>query len=120
MLNFNSILIFSENPKALVEFYKKVFDAEPGWSGGDFTGFKAGSGFVTIGPHSEIHGKNSNPARMIFNLESEDVKKEFERIKGIGAKIVKDPYQPSEEHDMWIATFADPDDNYFQLTSPMK
>jgi predicted enzyme related to lactoylglutathione lyase len=29
--------------------------------------------------------------------------------------VVKEPY---ELQGMWIATFADPDGNYFQLTSP--
>ncbi len=34
--------------------------------------------------------------------------------------VVRDPYNPGESADMGlIATFADPDDNYFQLMSPM-
>jgi predicted enzyme related to lactoylglutathione lyase len=33
--------------------------------------------------------------------------------------VVREPYQPGEETEMWIATFSDPDDNYFQLVSPM-
>ena len=40
---------------------------------------------------------------------------EFERIKAAGAEVVKEPY---EIEGMWIATFADPDGNYFQLMSP--
>lgn len=117
MLNFNSILLFSENPKALVEFYKKVLESEPGWTGGDFTGFQVGDGYITIGPHDKVKGKSTNPERIMLNLETDDVKGDFERIKGLGAGIVAEPYRPSEE-DMWIATFADPDGNYFQLVSP--
>ncbi len=121
MLDLNSLLLFSEKPSTLVEFYKKVFNSDPSWSGGDFNGFKVGSGFLTIGPHDKVHGKNTNPERIIFNLETEDVKAEFDRIKKAGgATVIKDPYQPSEEQNMWIATFADPDGNYFQLMSPMK
>jgi hypothetical protein len=32
------------------------------------------------------------------------------------------PYQPDKERDSnaWLATFADPDGNYFQLLTPMK
>lgn len=119
MLNFNSILLFSANPKALVDFYKKVFDAEPGWSGGDFTGFKVGDGYITIGPHDKVKGKSTNPERIMFNFETEDVQEECERIQGLGAKVVAEPYHPSEAEEMWIATFADPDGNYFQLVSPM-
>jgi predicted enzyme related to lactoylglutathione lyase len=33
--------------------------------------------------------------------------------------VVQEPYQPGEEPEGWIATFSDPDDNYFQLMSPM-
>jgi predicted enzyme related to lactoylglutathione lyase len=117
LLNFNSILLFSENPKALVEFYKKVLETEEGWSGGDFTGFPAGDGYITIGPHDKVKGKSTNPERIMFNLDTDDVKGEFERIKGIGAEVIAEPYKPSEE-DMWIATFADPDGNYFQLVTP--
>jgi predicted enzyme related to lactoylglutathione lyase len=122
MLNFNSLIIFSENPKALVEFYKKVFNVDPGWSEGDYSGFQLGSGHIVFGPHSEVHGKNVNPERQMFFLETEDVKGEFERIKATGAKVIKDPYHAAEDPDKGglIATFADPDNNYFQLASPMK
>jgi hypothetical protein len=34
------------------------------------------------------------------------------------ATLVQKPYQPDEDPEGWIATFADPDDNYFQLVSP--
>ena len=37
-----------------------------------------------------------------------------------GATVVQEPYQPGEAPEGWIATFSDPDDNYFQLLSPME
>lgn len=120
MLNLDSLLVFSENPKKLVEFYKKVLDEEPGWTGGDYTGFKVGSSYLMIGPHDKVKGSNVNPERIMFNFSTSDVKAEFERIKNLGAKIVAEPYQPGEEPKMWLATFADPDGNYFQIGSEMK
>ena len=122
MLNLNSILLFSENPKELAEFYKKVFQAEPGWSEGGYNGFKAGDSYLTIGPHDKVHGKSKNPERILLNFETKDVKKEFERIKKLGAKVIAEPYNPGEDDnkDSLIATFADPDGNYFQIMSPMK
>lgn len=122
MLNYNSLIIFSENPKNLIEFYKKVFQTEPGWTGGDFSGFSVGSGFIVIGPHSEVKGKNSNPQRLQFTFETKEVEKEFERIKGIGATVIATPYSPSEENNdkMLLATLADPDGNFFQLATPME
>lgn len=118
MLHFGSILLFSENPKKLAEFYRKVFRKKPDWSEGGYYGFMTGKGFITIGPHKKVRGKNRNPERMMFNLETKDVKREFGRIKKIGAKVVAEPYHPMEAEDMTIATFADPDNNYFQLVTP--
>lgn len=120
MLNLNSILVFSENTSALVDFYKKVLQSEPEWSGGDFHGFKAGVGYLFIGPHDKVKGKSTHPERIIFNFETPDVEEEFNRIKGLGAKVVKAPYHPAEEKKMLLATLADPDGNFFQLTSPME
>ncbi len=120
MLNFNSALLFSENPSALVEFYKKVFEKDPEWSGGDFHGFMVGSGGIIIGPHDKVNGKNDHPERIMFNFETEDVEKEFERIQSLGTEVIAKPYHPSEEESMMIATFADIDGNYFQIASPMK
>lgn len=120
MLNFNSILLFSEDPKALAEFYKKIFAKDPDWNEGDYVGFMVGSGFITIGSHSKVKGKNEHPQRMMVNFETNDVKGEFDRIKGLGTKVITEPYHPMEAEEMWIATFEDPDGNYFQLMSPMK
>lgn len=120
MLNFNSVLLFSEDPKSLSEFYKKVFEMEPGWNEGGYSGFLVGTGAVTIGPHDKVHGMNKTPERIIINYETEDVKGEFERIKKLGAKVVAEPYNPGEEPTMMLATFEDPDGNYFQLATPFK
>lgn len=118
MLNLNSILVFSENPKELAHFYKKVFQKEPDWADQDYYGFSVGKGSLTVGPHDEVHGENTNPQRIMFNLETKDVEEEFERIKKAGAKIIAKPYKASEDPKMWIATLADLDNNYFQLVSP--
>jgi len=123
MLNFNSIIIFSENPTTLVDFYKRVFDKEPDWTGGDFTGFQIGSGFVVFGPHDKVHGINPNPERMMINVESDNLMGDFERIKALGAKVIATPYHPKEEEndeEGKIGTFEDPDGNFFQIASPFK
>jgi hypothetical protein len=52
------------------------------------------------------------------DFETPDVRGEFERLKAAGATVVQEPYQPDEDPEGWIATFSDPDDNYFQLVSP--
>ncbi len=119
MLNFNSILLFSADAGKLADFYQRVFAADPIMEAEGYKSFQVGSGVITIGPHEKVHGTSANPERILLNLETTDVKGEFDRIKGLGAKVIAEPYQMTEESSGWIATFADPDGNYFQLMSPM-
>src|SRR5512142_2965736 len=107
MLNFGSVLVCSEDPLRLAEFYGKVFQKDPDWSEGGYYGFKAGNGIITFGPHDKVHGRNANPERVLFNFETRDVKGEYERIKKLGAAVVAEPYTPAEESEMMIATFSD-------------
>jgi predicted enzyme related to lactoylglutathione lyase len=116
-VNFNSILIGSENPDRLVAYYSKLFG--DGWVDGGYTGWQLGSGNITVGPHDQVHGKNPAPGRIIINIESDDVKGDFARFEAAGATVIREPYTFEEAPGSWIATFADPDDNYFQLMSPM-
>jgi predicted enzyme related to lactoylglutathione lyase len=118
MLNFNNVMIGSDEPKALSDFYTKVL-GKPTWDEGGFVGWQVGSGSLMIGAHSEVKGRNEMPGRIILNFETPDVQGEFERIKGLGANVVQEPYQPGGAPEMWLATFDDPDGNYFQLASPM-
>jgi predicted enzyme related to lactoylglutathione lyase len=117
-MNFNSILIGSEDPGRLVDYYRRLL-GEPAFSGEGYTSWMIGSGAVTVGPHTEVKGRNSTPGRLIWNIESSDVQGDFERFRSAGATVVQAPYEFEGSPGTWIATFADPDDNYFQLISPM-
>jgi predicted enzyme related to lactoylglutathione lyase len=119
-MDFNSVLIGSEDPQRLVDYYSKLF-GEPMFSQGGYTGWQIGSGFVTVGPHDQVKGKNAAPGRIILNIETPDVKGEFDAMVAKGAIVVRAPYGFDEFPDApaAIATLADPDDNYFQLMSPM-
>jgi predicted enzyme related to lactoylglutathione lyase len=119
MLDFNSVLIGSADPQKLTEFYTEII-GKPAFEDGGFTGFQVGSGWLMIGPHSDVKGGNKEPGRIILNFETPDVKGEFKRIKDLGTKVQAEPYNPSgNTGDMLLATFVDPDGNYFQLASPM-
>ena len=72
---------------------------------------------LAIGPHSEVKGKNPQPERIMLNFATADVNGEFERIKALGAEVVAEPYEAGGG-GMVMCTFADPDGNYFQLTTP--
>jgi predicted enzyme related to lactoylglutathione lyase len=122
MLDMTTVMINSEDPEGLSAFYTKIL-GEPGWRDSAYVGWRAGSGMLVVGPHSEVKGRNETPGRIMMNFETSDVQGEFERIKGEGATVVAEPYQPGGDvapaGEFWLATFADPDGNYFQLASPM-
>ena len=111
-------MVGTMQPKVLADFYKQVFNAPSDSDDEGWYGWLVGNTYFMIGEHSEMGGKTKDPGRIMINLETKDVKGEFERIKKIeGAEVVKEPY---EMGGMWIATFADPDGNYFQLMPPWK
>jgi predicted enzyme related to lactoylglutathione lyase len=118
-MTISSILIGSENPQKLTEYYGKLF-GKPIMEEERYTSWQLGNSGLTVGPHDEVTGKNPQPGRVIWNIETPDVKAEFDRLKAAGAIVIKEPYKPSEDFDMWIATFADPDDNYWQIGTPFR
>src|SRR5438128_542997 len=110
MLNLSSIMIGTMQPKEMAAFYEEVFQKKPEMEEGEWHGWLVGKTFFTVGEHSEMKGKSKEGARVMFNLETNEVEKEFNRIKSIkGATVVKEPY---EMQNAWIATLADPDGNY--------
>ncbi len=109
-------MVGTMQPKAMIEFYEKVFGKKPDMNEGEWGGWMVGSCFFGVGKHSEMIGKAKDPGRVMFNLETKAVKEEFARIKAIkGVAVIKEPY---EMQGAWIATLADPDGNYFQLMTP--
>jgi predicted enzyme related to lactoylglutathione lyase len=122
-VDFNSILIGSEDAEGLASYYTRLF-GEPAWNDNGYVGWMLGGGSVTVGPHSEVHGTNPQPGRLIWNIETDDVAGEFERLKGAGAIVIREPYSMGDGEaaadQSLIATLADPDGNYFQLMSPMQ
>ena len=115
MLDLHSVTIGSTQPKELAQFYEKVFGKPTDMAGGGYFGWLVGHSFFSVGQHSETKGLSKDPARVILNFETDQVKAEFERIKNLGAMVIKEPYQMGGS---WIATLADPDGNYFQLMTP--
>lgn len=118
MLDLNSIMIGTQQPKVLANFYEKVLgkpaemvDEEHG-----FFGWQVGSAYLSVLEHSEMGGSAKDPGRVLLNFETAQVKEEFERIKALGGTVIRAPY---EMEGGWIATLADPEGNYFQLVTPM-
>jgi predicted enzyme related to lactoylglutathione lyase len=117
-MKLSSLLIGSEDPRKLKDYYTKLF-GEPTFEDNGYFGWRLGDAAVTFGPHDAVKGKNREPGRILWNLETADVKGDFEKLRRAGAQVVKEPYEMGDEGGFWIATLADPDGNYFQLMSPM-
>lgn len=115
-VKFSSIMLGTSNPQALADSYAKIFNraADMVEEGGWYM-WGTNDGSLSIGEHSEVKGQAKEPARVIINLETADVKGEFERIKAAGVTVIKEPY---EMGGGWIATLADADGNYVQLMTP--
>ena len=120
MLNLSSSMIGTEDAVGLVAFYTKIL-GEPSWGEGGYTGWQAGDGMLMIGPHSDVKGRNETPGRIILGFETPDFQAEFDRIKGLGVTVERAPYHPGQNAapEFWLATFEDPDGNFFQIASPM-
>ena len=54
-MNFNSILIGTDDAQRLGDYYTKVL-GEPGYAQDGFFGWQIGSGYVSVAAHSEVHG----------------------------------------------------------------
>lgn len=119
MLNLNSVMIGTKQPRLLAAFYEKVIGrpADMADSENGFFGWQVGSTNLSVLEHSEMGGNTKDPGRLILNFETSQVKEEFERIKAIGGSVIREPY---EMGGGWIATLADPEGNYFQLVTPME
>ena len=92
MLNLNSVMLGTKQPKEMVTFYESVFGkpADMNDSENGFWGWQLGSGFMGILNHSEMGGKAKDPGRVMINFETPQVKEEFERIKALGATVIKE------------------------------
>ena len=118
VLNLNSIMVGTKQSKVLTAFYEKVIGRPPDMTDieNGFFGWQVGSAYFSVLEHSEMSGNTKDPGRLMFNFETARVKEEFERIKAIGAAVIR---EPSAMGEGWLATLADPDGNYFQLVTPM-
>ena len=118
MLNLNSVMIGTKRTREMAAFYEKVLGkpAEMKDETYGFYGWQAGACYFSVMDHSEMTGPAKDPARVLFNFETSQVRQEFERMKAFGATVIREPY---EMEGGWIATLADPDGNYFQLVTPM-
>ena len=99
--------------KQLLPFYRDVLGLPVGI---DTPGFvllgKPGTPALALGTHSEVHGRNADPARHMVSLVSDDVNAEWKRLKTAGVEFIEDP---KDYGNLWLATLKDPEGNLIQL-----
>ena len=84
-------------------------------------GLKVGDSslLLWIGKHSEVHGRNTEPVRHIFNLYCDDVNAWYEKLKNRSdVEIIATPFRtpPStNDNPRYAFTFLDPEGNCLQF-----
>ena len=99
--------------KNLLSFYRDTVGLKPNFESPEFVVFGDANvpGFA-LGTHSEVKGKNNDPARHMVGFATDDIDAEVARLKSKGVEFISDP----EKFDqVTVATFKDPEGNYVQL-----
>jgi predicted enzyme related to lactoylglutathione lyase len=76
---------------------------------------KQGAPSLALGTHSQVRGKNQDPARHMVGLDTEDVDGEWKRLETAGVEFIE---KPTDYGQLRIATLKDPEGNIVQLLQP--
>jgi len=111
--------IWSENMNArLLPFYRDVLGLKVGFQMDGFAVLgDLGAPALALGTHSEVHGRNLDPARHMVGLSTDDVDADWTRLKSAGVEFVENP---TDYGTLRIATCKDPEGNLLQLLQPIK
>jgi predicted enzyme related to lactoylglutathione lyase len=109
--------IWSEDLGNLLPFYRDVLGLKVGIQVPGFVVLgEPGSPALALGTHSEVRGRNADPARHMVGLSTDDVRADWERLKAAGVEFVEDP---TDYGQLRIATLKDPEGNLVQLLQPV-
>ena len=105
--------IWSESIDNLLPFYRDLLGLPvavqiPGFA---VLG-KQGGPSLAVGTHSEVRGRNADPARHMVGLGSDDVDADWKRLEAAGVEFVE---KPTDYNQLRIATLKDPEGNLVQL-----
>lgn len=108
--------IWSEDLNALLPFYRDTLGLAVRVQIPGFVVFgEEGRPALALGTHSEVRGKNADPARHMVGLLTDDVTKDSKRLQEAGVAFVEDP---TDYGNFRIATLKDPEGNLIQLLEP--
>jgi len=105
--------IWSEDVKNLLPFYRDVLGLKVALESPGFVVLgDLGAPALALGTHSQVRGRNGDPARHMVALRTDDVRGDWKRLKSAGVEFVEDP---TDYTNVRIATLKDPDGNLVQL-----
>ena len=107
--------VWSEDLNNLLPFYRDVVGLAVSLEAPGFVVFGDQSEpNLALGTHSNVRGQNSDPARHMVGLETDDIDADYERLKAKGVEFIEAPNAPGDG-GLKIATFKDPEGNLVQL-----
>lgn len=138
MFKGTRILLWSQNPDKLMEFYRDILglELEDKTDIPEKDGIAADYGYmffltedkkdkVWIGKHSDVIGYSKEPLRIMHNLYTDEVQKWYEQVKKASeseeyssVKILCEPTKTpfySEDLPWYVCTFSDPEGNTWQF-----
>lgn len=110
--------IWSEDVDNLLPFYRDLLGLKPSVQIPGFVVLgELGTPVLALGTHSEVRGRNADPARHMVGLLTDDVDTDCKRLKSAGVEFVEDP---TDYDRLRIATLKDPEGNLIQLLQRIK
>ena len=107
--------IWSEDLNNLLPFYRDTLGLKVGIEAAGFVAFgDPDAPCLALGTHSDVHGPNTDAARHMVGLGTDNLDAEYERLKGKGVEFIEAPTDSSGEGPR-IATLKDPEGNLIQL-----
>ncbi len=107
--------IWSEDLNSLLPFYRDTLGLKVGIEAEGFVVFgDPEAPCLALGTHSEVHGPNTDSARHMVGLGTDDLDAEYERLKGNGVEFIEAPTDSAGDGPR-IATLKDPEGNLVQL-----
>ena len=105
--------IWSEDLNRLLPFYRDVLGLPVAVETPDFVvlGRREGPS-LALGTHSEVHGRNFDPARHMIGVTTDDLTSDYKRLKDAGVDFIE---VPTDYPNVRVATLKDPDGNLVQL-----
>jgi predicted enzyme related to lactoylglutathione lyase len=105
--------IWSENVDNLLPFYRDLLGLPVAIRVQGFVVLgKLGTPSLALGTHSQVRGRNADPARHMVGLTTDDVDADCKRLKTAGVEFIEDP---TSYDRLRIATLKDPEGNLVQL-----